>query len=305
MGEASSDEPVLTEEEEIKVEKDIYERYRIYLDKIIGDESGSCSEQIYVPYIMFVKDGQIVGQPGEGARTFQLPKAVLTLDEFRSVFRKFPMSNDVYIVQGFKNQTKESVALLDSMIKHLCENRYFLLSVRLVVIGSKVSHQTILAFDAEKKVCIVIEPKLRVQSVVQLYQNLLERLKLTEFTLVEPPDTCVQAIAEDKNCMYWSLLLAARYLKGDATSIKDVSDSILKETGGKEGLKKYVNTFKRYLYESIRQNEIPLSESLKAGKRWATSMVNRSRRRHRRRLHRQRKTNSRSSRNARRTRRRM
>lgn len=290
---------ILMEEEEIRSRLQFL--YKTYLDNVIGDETGMCSNEIYLPYRMYVNDQKQIVNPGEGADLFQIPRAIITLDEFQSVFKTtgYTLTQDIHIAKGFRDQTKEDVALITSFLE-LCEKPHFLLSIRIVAIGSKVGHQTILVFDKTKKECIVIEPQVRMERVMTIYTDLLNRLGLTEYNLIEPSEQCVQAVAKDKNCMFWSLLLVTKYIQGSFPSIDAVSKSILADHPTPESLKTYIDQFKAELYK----NEFAPGLSKGAKRQWASSTANRSKKR-RKRTHRLPKNKSKSLKSARHTQRRV
>ena len=294
---------VLTPEEDQQLRDKVTQKYEVYLKRLLGEDVTSCSSQIVIPFALYIQDGLAAVDESVGETTpTVLSDLLLTLDEVRTYVENLGIPlMATEISKGFQEQKS---TVLDSVSNSLnaCTKRYFILSTRIVPIGSYAGHQTILLFDREKKECVIIEPKFPLKSVVKLYKQLLERLgKDKEYTLVEPSEQCVQAIAKDRNCMYWSLLLVTKYIQGSFPTMDAVSKAIFAEKPTVESLRKMIETFK---YELFHKNG-PSSPLVKAGKRWATSMANRSRRRHRHRLYRQRKTNSRSSRNARRTRRRM
>jgi len=294
---------VLTPEEDQQLRKRVTQEYLLYLNNVLGQDVSSCSSQIFIPYGIYVDEesGFIVNETG--LLNTPIPAALtdlfLTVEDIVTYVKGLGgvfMATE--ISEGFQKQEATILGSVSESLK-ACQKRYFILSTRLVVIGTRVGHQTILLFDKQKKQCIIIEPKFPLKSVVKLYKQLLERIDGgKEYTLVEPCSQCVQAVAKDRNCMYWCLLLVTKYIQGSFPNIDAVSKAIMAEKPTAESLRKMIETFK---YELFHKNG-PSSSLVKGGKPWATSMANRSRRRHPR--HRQRKTNSRSSRNARRTRRR-
>jgi hypothetical protein len=296
---------VLSPEEDQQLRGRVTQEYMAYLNSLLGPDVTSCSGQIFIPYGLFIQGDTAVDQSlGETLGEMKpavIPDLLLTVEDVEKYLEDLGiLFMATEISESFRNQKS---TILDSISNSLntCTKRYFLLSTRIVLIGNYVGHQTILLFDREKKECVIIEPKFPIRSVVKLYKQLLERLgKGKEYTLIEPNDQCVQAIAKDRNCMYWSLLLVTKYIQGSFPTIDAVSRSILAQKPTADDLRKMIETFK---YKLFHKNG-PSASIAKGGKRWATSMANRSRRRHLRR-HRQPKTSSRSLRNARRTRRRM
>jgi hypothetical protein len=292
---------VLSEEEDAQLRRDLMHSYTSYLHTLLTDAGLNpelCSFQFELPYIYYLKDGDVVNQE-EGAKPMAFDIPTFTITEFKFVMKNYgnTVNESTYFHKNFRTQTKDDLLTLPLFLE-MCSSRYFLVSARLDEIGSQIGHQTILLFDKEKKECIVIEPQLHMPHVIDLYQKLFKRLDIVGYTIVEPPDLCVQAVAKDRNCMFWSLLLVTRYLQGKFTSIKDVHKTILSEHPTTEDLKKHVDTFKYDLHKKGKDLELP-----KGGKRWGISMANRNRRRtHQRRP---RKTNSRNLKSARRTRRRV
>lgn len=291
---------VLTPEEDQQLRDKVTQKYEVYLNKLLGEDVTSCSGQIVIPFAVYIQDGLAAVDESMGGTTpAVLTDLLLTVDEVRTYVENLGIP--LMATEISKSFQEQKTTVLDSVSKSLnaCTKRYFILSARIVPIGNYVGHQTILLFDREKKECVIIEPKFPLKSVVNLYKQLLERLgKDKEYALVEPSEQCVQTIAKDRNCMYWSLLLVTKYIQGSFPTIDAVSRTIFAGKPSAESLRAMIETFK---YELFHKNG-PSSPLAKGGKRWATSMANRSRRRHRR--HRQRKTNSRSLKSARRTHRR-
>lgn len=311
----------LTREEEQDLKSQLLYQYTDFLNKIIDDTSEFCGQQIAIPYIYFAKEGKLVNKT-EGATQYAITVPLFTMADLNLFIAKtgMTMEKSITIPRMFKNQSKEDVSTTTLFLEQ-CEKRYFTLSVRIVPLGDAISHQTLLLFDKDQKRCIVVEPETYVSNISRLYSNLLQRLELNEYTLIEPAEQCVQAVADDKNCMYWSLYLLTRYIREGASNIDEISKKTLAENQTPEALKVVINNFKRELYRgTLPPVQVPSqgapvvpggkkteNMSSKVGRnQWVTSTGSRSHKRTRRlrRRHPQ-KNRSKSSKNARHTRKRV
>lgn len=316
---------VLSEEEELELRTHLMTEYTRYLYSLLKDAGQFpefCASEVYMPYVYFLKDGIAVNKDVEGSRMMPFMNAVFTPDEFADAMGRYGIDvylNEVTMPTPFVIQSADVVLSL-ALNLDLCQSRYFVVSVRILEIGNPQSHQTILLFDKEKKECIAIEPHISSPYVMQLYKFFLERVGLTEYTLIEPPEVCVQAVAKDKNCMFWSLILITRYLEENFPTINAVHKAIMDTHPTDKELKIYVDAFKYDLHKKAKAVKVPNVPSPGApvyaggkktkgtrnntkGDKWASSMGSR-RKSHKHHLRHLRKSKSRHSRNARRTRRR-
>jgi hypothetical protein len=294
---------VLSEEEEEQLRDDFMRNYLTYLHKLLTDAGETpelCAFQLDLPYVYYLKDGRVVNA-GDDTEIMPINIPAFTVDEFKFVMNKYghTIEESLYLHKKFREQTKEILFTLPLFLE-MCSSRYFLVSARLDEVGNPVGHQTILLFDKEKKECIAIEPQIRMQHVVDLYKKLLIRLEIPGYTIIEPPDECVQSISKDRNCMFWSLLIVTKYLEGNFATIKDVNKEIISKYPNQDDLKKYIEAFKYDVYEKGKVLQLP-----KGGRKWAASTGNRNRNRSKRHPLRQRKSKSKSLKSARRTRRRV
>jgi len=308
----------LTEAQEKELRRRLTETYANYINDLLGDSKEFCSQQIAIPYLMYVKKGsKTVANKSSDTSAELIQFLAVTLDEFKQAVAEKGFSMEATIVpQLFASQTPEDVDAVAAFLEG-CEKRFFVISVRIVPIGYNVGHQTLLVFNKERKKCIVVEPQLVLENVVGLYSQLLARLGL-EYEVEKPLEQCVQAVAKDRNCMFWSLLLLTRYIKDNATSLDEVSKKILAENPTPEALKRVIDVFKHELYHTqgalppvtvpspgapvlVGGKKTKLMRSKVGAIKWASSTESRSHKRTRR-LRRVQKSKSRSSKSARRTR---
>jgi hypothetical protein len=322
----------LTETEEKEIRRRLTETYTYYINNLLGDDKEFCSQQIAIPYVAYAKKGSktFVNKDSD-TTSIPIQFLALTLDEFKRTIARAGISMEASVVPKlFASQREDDIDLVGAFLDG-CEKRFFVLSVRIVPIGYTVGHQTILVFDTEKKECIIVEPQIQLKSVTVLYSKLLVRLGKSEYTLKDSPEQCVQAVANDRNCMFWSLFLLTKYIQGDGASIDEISKKTLAENPTPEALKSVIDTFKYELYHTPGMKYEPDESELLppitvpspgapvlpggkktksisskvGGSQWGIFTGNqRRRRRTRRRLHQARKSKSKSSKSARHTRKR-
>ena len=331
-------EAPLTPEEDKLLRRQTKKLFINYLVELLGgdDDSYLCTGGLYIPYAVFKRGTVYTNQnPNDPSiATRLLTNLILTMDEFDNYLKGNKETSEVTeIADSFLKQNEDTVEILNTTLDE-CKKRFFILSVALIPIGSLSGHQTVIIFDKEKKKCIAIDPEGYIRTFRTLCELLLERMAKSDYELVEQREQCVQAVAKDNNCMFWSLLLVANYMQGIFTSIDQVSASILKENPPPEELKVYVEGFKSRLFrqKTMSSEVIPPAPrpfltvlppsrgapvlvggkktkgtrtNAKGGK-WVASTESRSHRRSRRLLRRHpQKSRSRHSRNARRTQRRV
>ena len=314
-------------EEDTLLRRQTIRLFSSYLVELLGgsDSARLCTGTVYIPYLVFRKGTTYTNQnPSDTSIiTSSLSSFIMNMTEFDSVVAKTGRTSEVTkVFAEFRNQTIDFLGLT----LEECKKRFFVMSAILIPLGSLEGHQTIMLFDKEKGECLLVDPQTEPgqvnNSLLKLYKSLLERLGASHYKIVQQQEQCVQAVAKDNNCMFWSLLLIAKYMQGGFASIDSVSTFILKQNPTPEALKVYIEGFKSRLFKqaSVIPELLPPvappsrgegvqpggmktnSRRRKAnGWKWAASMGNRSLRR----VRRLRKNNSKSWKSARRTRRRV
>ena len=167
-------------------------------------------------------------------------------------------------------------------------------------------HQNAMFIDSTAKKVFWIEPQFSEEiksftdRVRQHVVGLMKRLKIEDYTLVVPEDTCIQIVAEDKNCVFWSIILFELIVYGQATDTNDATKKILKMYPTKEKLRDFIENIKSRMYRAIRGK----TNSFGGKKRlssWGPYTENLNLHRRTRRYRQLYKTKSRYSRNAKRT----
>jgi len=286
----------LTPEEDRLLRQQTMRLFESYLVELLGgnDESMLCVGTIYLPYVAFLKKNTFVNN-GMGGDLKYIPKLLLTKNEFTTSISAIGAQSEATEIQdGFIRQTKETIDFLVVTMDN-CEKRFFILSTILIPIGDRQGHQSILLFDNEQRVCISLDPEASVPDIVKLYTQLLKRLNRSDYRLIVQQEQCIQALVKDNNCMFWSLFLISKYIKGSYKTIDEISKDVIANTADLPSL---IETFKQQLYRQKR-----ISDKQGGKHQWETfSLGNRKQQRRQRRL---RKTNSRNLKRGRHTRRRV
>lgn len=228
-----------------------------------------CTESLKIPLFMFYDP---------------TTKALKTFDEKKKL-TSYAFKNPIFSAKKIVEKLKQNNFILDKPQSDLGENyfeekfvtnslfllkeefkdcNYFQYFIPLVVfnIDSKVSHQNLLLINKNDQVVTWIEPQFdskiigteRVTLIRNTINTLLDFLiqdkKIRqEYQIDYPAKICPQAITLDKNCMFWSFLLAMELVINNNSTIDEVSEAMLKKFPDKKSLSEYMNNFKVYVSE--------------------------------------------------------
>lgn len=185
--------------------------------------------------------------------------------------------------------------------------KYFQYFIPLGIFGvyDPSGHSNLLLFNKSKKIVTWIEPKydpddtlyvstkeLIINTIRYILREALNRSAFNEtgkimdsdllqdevdkFSIDVPRQICPQAIAKDKNCMFWTFLLTLTLVENPDATIDDVSSSYLKKYRKAVDLSRLMNNFKGFLFdlaetqESENNEELTPEEPTPGGKRRKT-----------------------------------
>jgi hypothetical protein len=92
----------------------------------------------------------------------------------------------------------------------------------------------------------------------------------SDYSIDMPSKNCPQAITEDNNCMFWTLLLTVTLIVNKNSTIDEVSSAILTCYDTKEKLADLMIKFKKFIIELAKDNNITAKT---AGKRRKTNKL--------------------------------
>ena len=83
-----------------------------------------------------------------------------------------------------------------------------------------------------------------------------EKQSIKPYEIITPTKTCPQIIADDRNCMFWTMLLTLHcVLNPHIKTIDEISTKLLKKYPDKDTLGKYMNEFKFQTYGMVYHYE--------------------------------------------------
>lgn len=167
--------------------------------------------------------------------------------------------------------------------------------------GQVTGHQNALYIRKSDKKVFWIEPQHSEstgsleEEVRPFIDEIIKQLGIADYTLVVPEETCVQAVAEDNNCVFWSMLLYQLIMEGKADTTGQASKIVLGRFKTPEELRTFVEQLKStWYYHVFQKTDVPT-----AGKRkspWVPSTESLARSRSSRRTTRRRQTSKSKSR---------
>ena len=172
----------------------------------------------------------------------------------------------------------------------------------------KEGHANILYFRKSDKTIFWIEPQISgthqyTEYVLPFVDAIKKRLNIVDYKTIHPEGTCIQAVAKDKNCVFWSFLLYLLILRGEAKTAEEATKMILQKFPTPELLRNYIEKMKSGLYKQYKESKTDPSVAGKRHSPWVLSTVSQRQSRHRktRRKHRPSKSRSKHLKSVKRT----
>lgn len=189
-----------------------------------------------------------------------------------------------------------------------CDTFVILLTI-LVDVQDTIGHANILYIRKEDAKIFWIEPQYSTEGhpyeefLLPFIDAIQARLGIQSYTRIQPQGTCIQAVARDQNCVFWSLLLYVMVLTKQAETTEEATKIILARFKPGDELRNFIDSAKSTMYDNYIKAKTETSTAGKRRRQWVLSTENQSLPRKTRRLRRRpSKTKSRRSKSARRMR---
>jgi len=237
-----------------------------------GDsDTNICTESLSIPLIIFldpstlsVKDVDESLQKHEPLKFLALKDPIFTFDDFNRYLKSHNYKIDNTPKGIMYRHYVEDRLLLNSLYRikeefNKCNHLQYFIPLVTINVYSKTSHQNLLIINKNDRVVTWIEPQydpkitpdsapLILKTINTLLDQLIEDpLLRNDYQIDYPTKICPQAIAEDKNCMFWTFLLAMHLFINNNSTIDEVTQSMLTKFPDKKSLNAYMNDFKVYI----------------------------------------------------------